>query len=581
MFNSDKKLTIKKILKRIGKFKPLILLSIILAVLTVGFTLYINILIGQAIDFIIGKDNVDFDNLYSLLIITAICTLIVGISQWCMHIINNKITFSVVKSLRDDVFKHIQKLPVKYIDSNTTGSIISRIITDIDKFSDGLILGFTQLLTGAMTIIGTLAFMLYINWIIALVVVLITPLSFVVASFIAKKTHYLFTMQSQIRAEQTSVIEESIGELKTVKVFNQEDEILDAYSEVNDRLKRCSVKAIFYSSITNPATRFVNSIVYAGVGVSGAIAAISGSLSVGSLTIFLSYANQYTKPFNEISGVVTELQNALACAARVFELLEEEPIIENTNEKLLKSEVKGNIEISDVAFSYSKEKELIKNFNLSVKSGEKVAIVGPTGCGKTTLINLLMRFYNADKGQILVDNIDTQKMSRQELRSYFGIVLQDTWLKSGTIKDNISLSKPNATKDEIISAAKSANAHSFIKRLPHGYNTMIDETGELLSAGQKQLLCIARLMLSLPPMLILDEATSSIDTRTEQKIQKAFDVMMKGRTTFIVAHRLSTIEKADTILVMKDGKIIEHGKHSELLGKNGFYKELYESQFVG
>lgn len=575
----NKKDTIFKIFNRIKVYKLQLILSLMLAMVNVGFTLYINILVGLAIDNIIDQGNVNFEAVMSTLTLIAICALTVGISQWIMTMINNKITYSVVKNLRDDVFEHIQKLPLKYLDGNSSGSIVSKIITDIDQFAEGLLLGFTKLLTGIMTIIGTLIFMVYVNWAIALVVVCITPLSFVVANFIAKRSHSLFKLQSEIRGEQTSIIDEAIGELKVVKAFNQEEEILEKFDEVNDRLQYCSVKAIFISSITNPATRFVNSIVYAGVCLSGSIAAISGGFTVGSLTIFLSYANQYTKPFNEISGVIAEVQNALACAKRVFDLLEEPKLIDENKKDLDLNKVKGEIEIKNLEFSYSDDKELIKNFNLKVPAGAKVAIVGPTGCGKTTIINLLMRFYKAQSGEILIDGVNIKDISYNKLRSCFGMVLQDTWLKAGTIKENIMLSKPNATDEEIINAAKFAHAHSFIRRLPKGYDTEIGQAGGSLSQGQKQLLCIARAVLAIPSMLILDEATSSIDTMTEMQIQKAFDKMMIGRTTFIVAHRLSTIKKADVILVMKDGKIIENGNHEELLKNNGFYANLYHSQF--
>ncbi len=575
----SRKDTLKRVLKRTGKFKWLIFLSMILAVITVGSTLYINILIGGAIDNIIGAGNVDFTVVISTLVSIGICAVVVSISQWLMISLNNKITYSVVKHLRDDLFAHFQKLPLKYLDSKQNGNLVSRIIADVDQLSEGLLLGFTQIITGVMTILGTLAFMLYINVWIALVVVLITPLSFVVASFIAKKTHHLFTEQSSIRADQTAVVEESIGELKIVKAFSREDEVLDKFKAINDKLKACSVKAVFFSSLTNPATRFVNSIVYAGVGVFGAIGAINGALTVGSLTIFLSYANQYTKPFNEISGVVAEFQNALACAARVFEILDE-PIIENEpTEKAIKTKIHGDINIDNISFSYTEDKPLITGFSLNVKSGEKVAIVGPTGCGKTTFINLLMKYYDVKSGNIFIDGTNTKNMSRNELRSYFGMVLQDTWLKAGSIKDNIKFANKNASDEDMINAAKSAHAHSFIKRLPNGYDTVISESASELSQGEKQLLCIARVMLNLPPMLILDEATSSIDTRTEAQIQKAFDKMMIGRTTFIVAHRLSTIAKADLILVMDNGKIVEQGKHEELLKNKGLYYNLYTSQF--
>lgn len=576
---NNRKITIFKVLKRIKKFLPIFCVSMILAAFTVTMNLFVPILVGKAIDEIVSTGNVNFESIKTILFQIALCTSLAALSQWLMNMFNNKITYSVIQNFRNDLFKHIQRLPLKYLDKNQSGNIVSRMITDVDQFSDGLLLGFTQFLTGSLTIIGTLIFMLTISWKITIVVVVITPVSFLVASFIANRTHTMFKQQSEIRGEQTAIIDEAIGELKTVKAFSQEDEVLEKFDEVNERLRACSLKATFFSSITNPATRFVNSLVYSGVAIFGALAAIGGGFTVGALTSFLSYANSYTKPFNEISGVIAELQNALACAERVFSLLEEEELSkEPSNPKTIKDE--GEIKIRNVDFSYVKEKELIKDFNLHVRHGQKIAIVGPTGCGKTTMINLLMRFYDVDSGSICVDDVNIKDTSRAILRSSFGMVLQDTWLKSGTIGENIAMSKPNATDDEIKQAAKLSHAHSFIRRLPNKYDTIIGENGGSLSQGQKQLLCIARVMLSLPPMLILDEATSSIDTATEIQIQKAFNNMMKGRTSFIVAHRLSTIKSADVILVMKDGQVIEQGSHDELLAQNGFYTNLYKSQFA-
>ncbi len=572
--------TVKRVLGLIKPYGFFVALSLIFAVGVVALTLYAPILVGDAVDLIIGPGNVDFVGIKAILLRIAIIVILTAIFQWVMNLCNNHITYSIVRKIRTEAFDHLQSLPLKYIDGNSSGSILNKIITDVDQFSDGLLMGFTQLFTGATTIIGTLIFMLTINVKITLVVVLITPLSFFVAGFVAKKTYDLFRRQSEIRGEMTGIIDEMVGNQKIVLAFNHQDEAIDTFEEVNGRLQDVSHKAIFFSSVTNPATRFVNSIVYAGVGLTGAFAAINGMISVGQLSCFLSYANQYTKPFNEISGVITELQNALACAAKVFELLDEaaETECEGAIEELTK--VDGSVDLEKVYFSYNHEVKLLENLNLKVKPGQRVAIVGPTGCGKSTLINLLMRFYDVNSGTIKVDGIDTSKMTRHALREGFGMVLQDTWLQAGTIRDNISYGNPDATDEEIIQAAKMAHAHSFIKRLPQGYNTVLGENGGTLSQGQKQLLCIARVMLKLPPMLILDEATSSIDTRTEIRIQKAFNTLMEGRTSFVVAHRLSTIRESDIILVMKNGNIIEQGSHEELLAMNGFYTELYNSQFA-
>lgn len=564
--------TIKKVLNYIGKYKIFLFLSLVLAVIVVAFTLYIPILTGQAVDLIIGKGDVDFEGLRNIFIKIAVVAAIVGITQWLMNICNNKITYNVIHDIRRDAFERIQNLPLKYLDVHPGGDLVSRVIADTDQFADGLLMGFTQLFTGVITILGTLAFMLIINPPIAVVVVLVTPLSFLVANFIAKKTYSMFKLQSEARGEQTSLIDEMIGNQKVVQANSYEEKSMERFDEVNERLREYSLRALFFSSLTNPCTRFVNNVVYAGVGLTGALFVISGGLTVGQLACFLSYANQYTKPFNEISGVITELQNALACAARIFELIEETPIIENTDKKLVLDTT--SVKAENVFFSYDKSKKLIENFNLDVKPGERVAIVGPTGCGKTTIINLLMRFYDTDQGSIKVSGTDIREVTRKSLRSGYGMVLQETWLKSGTIKENIAYGRPDATDEEIIEAAKAAHAHSFIKKLEDGYDTVISEDGGSLSQGQKQLLCIARVMLSIPPMLILDEATSSIDTRTEIKIQSAFAKLMEGRTSFIVAHRLSTIKEADLILVMKDGNIIEQGKHDELLAAGGFYSEL-------
>lgn len=577
---SKHKSTLKRVLNYIGAYKWLVLLSLILAAVTVATTLYAPILIGNGVDLILGPGQVDFAGLLVILKEIAVVICITALAQWLMNHINNQITYHVVKDIRTKAFNHLEILPLKYIDSHQYGDVISRIIADIDQFSEGLLMGFTQLFTGVLTILGTLGFMLMVNPLITLVVVVVTPLSLFVASFIAKKTFTMFKLQSQIRGELTSLVDEMIGNQKVVQAFGYEDDAQKRFEEINERLQRYSLRAIFFSSITNPSTRFVNSIVYASVGVAGAFAAIRGLLSVGQLSIFLSYANQYTKPFNEISGVVTELQNALACAARVFELIDEPPITPESEKAVVLDDVDGSVKLEHVAFSYAPEVPLIENLNLNVKPGQRIAIVGPTGCGKTTIINLLMRFYDVKSGAIRVSDHDIREVTRRSLRSSYGMVLQETWLKAGTIRENIAYAKPDATEEEIIRAAKEAHAHSFIKRMPQGYDTVITEDGGNLSQGQKQLLCIARVMLSLPPMLILDEATSSIDTRTEIRIQKAFAMMMEGRTSFIVAHRLSTIKEADVILVMKDGHFIEQGSHEELLERKGFYAELYNSQFA-
>lgn len=572
--------TLLKVLSYIKKYKLYIILSLVTAAVTVASSLYIPILTGDAIDYIVGPGKVDYSAILKIIIEACVVMGITAISQWIMNTCNNKITFHVVRDIRDEAFKKIEILPLKYIDANSYGDIVSRVIADTDQFADGLLMGFTQLFTGVLTIVGTLGFMLSINAGITLIVVLITPLSLFVASFIAKRTFSMFKLQSQTRGEQTALIDEMIGNQKVVQAFGYQDDSLARFDVINDKLQHYSLRAIFFSSITNPATRFVNSLVYAGVGIFGAFFAINGRLTVGQLSCFLSYANQYTKPFNEISGVITEIQNAIACAARIFELIEEEPQIPDSDNAVTMPAVKGNVDLEHVYFSYVPDRPLIEDFNLKVKPGQRVAIVGPTGCGKTTLINLLMRFYDVNSGTISVDGTSIMDMTRHSLRQNIGMVLQDTWLKTGTIRDNIVMGKPDATDEEVIAAAKASHADGFIKRLPDGYNTWITEDGGSLSQGQKQLLCITRVMLCLPPMLILDEATSSIDTRTELKIQHAFAQMMQGRTSFIVAHRLSTIREADIILVMKDGKIIEQGRHEELLAKGGFYATLYNSQFV-
>lgn len=576
----DQKKTLVKVMKYIKKYRMLVVLSLIFAAVTVVTTLYLPILTGNAVDLMVKKGKVDFVGLKPIVRTMLIVLVITGVAQWIMNICNNYITYHVVQDIRKDAMDRIQIVPLKYLDGHAAGDIVSRVIADADQFADGLLMGFTQAFTGVMTIIGTLGFMLWINGWITLVVILVTPLSFFVAGFIAKKSYSMFQLQSKARGEQTALIDEMIGNQRVVQEYGHEKRSLEQFDEINGRLEKYSLKATFFSSITNPATRFVNNLVYAGVGIVGAFFAIHGMLSVGRLSSFLSYANQYTKPFNEISGVITELQNAIACAARVFELMEAEPQEPDSPDAIELTQVKGAVELKNVSFSYVPEQKLIQNFNLSVKPGQRVAIVGPTGCGKTTVINLLMRFYDVNKGVIAVDGTDIRNMTRASLRSNIGMVLQETWLKDGTIRDNIIMGKPDATEEEIIAAAKATHAHSFIKRLPQGYDTVVREDGDNLSQGQKQLLCITRVMLCQPPMLILDEATSSIDTRTEIRIQRAFEKLMKGRTSFIVAHRLSTIKNADIILVMKDGNIIEQGSHESLLAQNGFYANLYNSQFA-
>lgn len=578
---SSQKATILKVLHYIRKYWIYLVLSIVMAAVTVTFTLYLPILTGKVIDLILGKGMVDFAGVFAILRRMAVVIAVTAVAQWIMNVCNNKMTYRIVQDIRNEAFRRIEILPLKYIDGHSYGEVVSRVIADVDQFADGLLMGFTQFFTGVITILGTLGFMLSVNVGITGVVVLITPLSFIVAAFIAKKTYTMFRIQSETRGEQTALIEEMIGNQKVVQAFSHEDEALKEFDEINERLGKCSLKAIFYSSITNPSTRFVNNLVYAGVAVTGAVFAIRGGISVGQLSCFLTYANQYTKPFNEISGVVTELQNAIACAARIFALIEEKPQTPEKENAVRLGAVEGRVDLKHVDFSYVPDKKLITDFNLSVKAGQRVAIVGPTGCGKTTVINLLMRFYDVQSGRICVDDVDIRDVTRSSLRDNYGMVLQETWLKAGTIRDNIIMGKPEAAEDEIIAAAKASHAHSFIKRLPQGYDTVIGEDGGNLSQGQKQLLCITRVMLCLPPMLILDEATSSIDTRTEIKIQQAFATMMKGRTSFIVAHRLSTIREADVILVMKDGNIIEQGNHETLLSQNGFYATLYNSQFAG
>ena len=570
----------KRVLKYIRKYTPALVLSLLLAGLTVLLTLYIPILTGNAVDLIIGKGQVDMPGIFAIMKKIAIAMIITAVGQWVMNTCNNYITYHVIRDIRTDAFAKLEILPLKYLDAHAYGDIVSRVIADVDTFADGLLMGFTQLFTGVLTILCTLGFMLVTNVPITLVVVCITPVSFLVAKFIATKTYSMFKEQSETRGEQTSLIEEMIDNQKIVNTFSRGEAVKSKFGEINGRLQKCSLKAIFFSSITNPATRFVNSLVYAGVGVFGALVAIKGGISVGRLSCFLSYANQYTKPFNEISGVVTELQNAFVCAGRIFELIDEEPQVPDAADARVLEEAQGNVDLKDVYFQYVPEKKLIQNFNLKVTPGQRVAIVGPTGCGKTTVINLLMRFYDVNSGSIQVDGTDIRDITRGSLRTNYGMVLQETWLRSGTIRDNICMGKPDATEEEIIAAAKASHAHSFIKRLPQGYDTVITEDGGSLSQGQKQLLCITRVMLCLPPMLILDEATSSIDTRTEIKIQNAFAKMMEGRTSFIVAHRLSTIQSADVILVMKDGNIIEQGNHETLLAKGGFYANLYNSQFA-
>lgn len=574
------KAVLKRVLTHIKKYRILVILSFVCAMITVASTLYAPILTGDAIDLIVGKGLVDFDGIKDIIYTFVMVTVVTVLSQWFMNIINNHITYSVVRDIRIEVFNHMEELPLSYIDSHKHGDIVSRIVSDIDQFADGLLMGFTQLFTGIVTILATLGFMIAVNVPIALVVIVLTPLSLFVASFIAKRTYHLFHRQSETRGEITALVDEMIGQQKIVQAFGYEDEALERFGEINDRLEKDSMSATFYSSIVNPCTRFLNNLVYAAVGIIGAVSVISTGFTVGQLTCFLSYANQYTKPFNEISNVITELQNAMACAGRVFELLDETPQVPEKEQAHVLTDTKGAIEIKGVNFSYVKDKTLITNLNLSVKPGMRVAIVGPTGCGKSTLINLLMRFYDVDTGSISVDGTDIRDMTRDSLRENYGMVLQETWLKSGTIRENIAYGKPDATDEEIVQAAKLAHSDSFIRRLAQGYDTVIAEDGGNLSQGQKQLLCITRVMLLLPPMLILDEATSSIDTRTEIRIQKAFNRMMQGRTSFIVAHRLSTIREADVILVMKDGNIIEKGNHDQLMAQNGFYTNLYNSQFA-
>ena len=572
--------TLRKILLRVRRYWPAMILSLAMAAVHVAMTLYIPILVGNAIDCIIDAGRVDFAAVGRILTAVMICAGVAALSQWIMNEMNNRVTYRVTRDIRNEAFRHIQVLPLSYLDRHPQGEIVSRVISDVDTFADGLLMGFTQLFTGVLTIGGTLVLMLVMNWQIALVVICITPVSLLVANFIAKSTYSMFQLQSKTRGEQTAIIDETIGQMKVVQAFGHEKRSMEQFDEVNKRLEKCSLRAIFFSSLTNPATRFVNSLVYAGVALAGALIAMGGAISVGNLTSFLSYANQYTKPFNEISGVVTELQNALACAGRLFDLIETPARSPEPEHPRHPDVVRGAVEIRDLSFAYDPSKPLIEDFNLTVEPGQRVAIVGPTGCGKTTFINLLMRFYDPDGGEIRLDGVNTLDMDRGQLRRCVGMVLQDTWLRSGTVRDNIAMGKPEATMDEVVAAAKGAHAHSFIRRLPQGYDTPIGESGGNLSQGQKQLLCIARVMLCLPPMLFLDEATSSIDTRTEIRIQKAFDTMMKGRTSFIVAHRLSTIQEADLILVMRDGHIVEKGTHETLLAQKGFYAKLYDSQFA-
>lgn len=572
--------TISKVLKFMKPYRLMLLGSVLFAFFSVALQLYVPILVGNTVDLIVGPGKVDMQGVGKILMTIALVAGFSGIAQWLMGELNNRITYSVVRDVRNAAFSHVQNLPLSYLDRHPHGETLSRIIADVDQFADGLLMGFTQLFTGVMTILGTLIFMFRLNWGIAIVVVILTPVSLLVARYVANHTYSMFKLQSETRGRQTAIIDETIGELKVVQAFGHQKKSEEEFNKVNEELRRCSLRAIFFSSITNPATRFVNSLVYAAVGFTGALTCVAGGLTVGALTTFLSYANQYTKPFNEISGVITELQNALACAARIFELMEAPALSPDPEELEGETQVSGKVDIDNVCFSYVKDKPLIRDFNLHVEPGQRVAIVGPTGCGKTTMINLLMRFYEVDSGTISLDGTSTRDMSRNRLRASFGMVLQDTWLKAGTIRENITMGKPDATEEEIIAAAKAAHAHSFIHRLPNGYDTLIGESGGSLSQGQKQLLCIARVMLCLPPMLILDEATSSIDTRTEQKIQAAFASMMEGRTSFIVAHRLSTIQEADVILVMRDGRIMEQGNHESLLAKGGFYAELYNSQFA-
>ena len=576
----ENKVVISKVLRRVKPYWGHLIISLLLALLYVAMSLYIPVLVGGAIDGIIGKGKVQFEWVVQNLALVAICAAVAGIAQWVMNQLNNHVTFRITRDIREEAFDHIQVLPLSYLDSHPQGDLVSRVVSDVDTFADGLLMGFTQLFTGVMTIVGTLVFMLRISLPVALVVIVITPLSLVVANFIASRTHSMFSAQAKSRGAQTALIDETIGNLKLVRAFGHEADSMEAFDEINAELEKNALKAIFFSSLTNPATRFVNSVVYAGVGLVGAWMAISGGITVGNLTSFLNYANQYTKPFNEISGVITELQNALTCAGRVFELIEAPARSPEPEDPRRPRKMEGGLEIRDLKFSYTPEKPLIDDFDLDVTPGQRIAIVGPTGCGKTTFINLLMRFYDPQGGEIRLDGVNTMDMDRGELRRSVGMVLQDTWLKAGTIRENIAMGKPEATDEEIVAAAKQAHAHGFIRRLPQGYDTVIGENGGTLSQGQKQLLCIARVMLCLPPMLFLDEATSSIDTRTESKIQEAFNTMMEGRTTFIVAHRLSTIREADVILVMRDGHIVEQGSHEELLQKRGFYAQLYQSQFA-
>ena len=582
--NSEKKqksqaATLKEVIRRLGRYRIFLVFSILLATVSVALTLYIPKLTGHAVDYVIGKGKVNFPGVIQVMIQIGVCTLITALAQWLMNVCNNKMTYQMVQDIRNEAFHKIEQLPLKYIDGHPYGDVVSRVIADVDQFSDGLLMGFTQLFTGIATIVGTFCFMLSVNVSITFVVVLITPVSFFVANFIAKRTFRMFRLQSEIRGEQTGLIDEMIGNQKVVQAFGRGEDVTERFDEVNKRLQEASLRATFFSSITNPATRFVNSLVYTGVGITGAFAVVRGAMSVGQLSSFLSYANQYTKPFNEISGVVTEFQNAIACAQRVFTLIDEDPQIPEPEHAVHLTDIDGNVKVEDVSFSYLPGQHLIEDFNLEVKPGQRIAIVGPTGCGKTTLINLLMRFYDVNAGSIKVEDIDIREMTRKSLRAGYGMVLQETWLKTGTIRENIAMGRPDATEEEIVEAAKASHIHNYIRRLPKGYDTWITEDGGGLSQGQKQLLCIARVMLCRPPMLILDEATSSIDTRTEIKIQQAFAKLMEGRTTFIVAHRLSTIREADVILVMKDGKIIEQGNHEVLMKKEGFYHHLYESQF--
>lgn len=582
--NSEKKqksqaATLKEVICRLGRYRIFLVFSILLATVSVALTLYIPKLTGHAVDYVIGKGKVNFPGVIQVMIQIGVCTLITALAQWLMNVCNNKMTYQMVQDIRNEAFDKIEQLPLKYIDGHPYGEVVSRVIADVDQFSDGLLMGFTQLFTGIATIVGTFCFMLSVDVSITFVVVLITPVSFFAANFIAKRTFRMFRLQSEIRGEQTGLIDEMIGNQKVVQAFGRGEDVTERFDEVNKRLQEASLRATFFSSITNPATRFVNSLVYTGVGITGAFAVVRGAMSVGQLSSFLSYANQYTKPFNEISGVVTEFQNAIACAQRVFTLIDEDPQIPEPEHAVHLTDIDGNVKVEDVSFSYLPGQHLIEDFNLEVKPGQRIAIVGPTGCGKTTLINLLMRFYDVNVGSIKVEDIDIREMTRKSLRAGYGMVLQETWLKTGTIRENIAMGRPDATEEEIVEAAKASHIHNYIRRLPKGYDTWITEDGGGLSQGQKQLLCIARVMLCRPPMLILDEATSSIDTRTEIKIQQAFAKLMEGRTTFIVAHRLSTIREADVILVMKDGKIIEQGNHEVLMKKEGFYHHLYESQF--